>query len=101
MEVAAKDMGVDLEAKKDPQLLQALRDQAERGKISLSSSESAEFVLGGYRRTFTRAEFEALIASHIDRSLAKCRNALRDAELKADQIDEVVLVGGSTRILYV
>ena len=54
-----------------------------------------------YRRTFTRAEFEALIAPLIDRSLAKCRSALQDAELTADQIDEVVLVGGSTRIPYV
>ena len=101
MEVAATDMGIDLGAKKDPQLLQALRDQAERVKIALSSGESARFVLGDYSRQFTRAEFEALIAPHIDRSLAKCRNALRDAELRADQVDEVVLVGGSTRIPYV
>jgi molecular chaperone DnaK (HSP70) len=98
MEVAAKEMGVDLASKKDPQLLQALRDQAERVKIALSASESAEFVLNNYRRTLTRTEFESLIAPMIDRSLAKCRNALRDAELRADQITEVVLVGGSTRI---
>lgn len=101
MQVAAREMGVDLESKKDPQLLQALRDQAERVKIALSSADTAEFVLGAYRRAFTRAEFEALIAPHIDRSLEKCRNALRDAELRKDQIDEVVLVGGSTRIPYV
>jgi len=101
MQVAALEMGVDLEDKKDPQLLQALRDQAERVKIALSSAESAEFVLGPYRRSFTRVEFEALIAPHIDRSLEKSRHALRDAELRKDQIDEVVLVGGSTRIPYV
>jgi molecular chaperone DnaK len=101
MEVAAREMGIVLEDKRDPQLLQALRDQAERVKIALSSAESAEFVLGNYRRTFARAEFEALIAPHIDRSLAKARSALKDAELQATQIDEVVLVGGSTRIPYV
>jgi Fe-S protein assembly chaperone HscA len=101
MQVAAREMGVDLEGKKDPQLLQALRDQAERVKIALSSGESAEFVANNFRRNFTRSEFESLIAPMIDRSLARCRNALRDAELRTDQIDEVVLVGGSTRIPYV
>ncbi|HJZ93045.1 MAG TPA: molecular chaperone DnaK [Gemmataceae bacterium] len=100
MEVAAGEMDVDL-GEKDPQLLQSLRDQAERLKIALSSAESAAFVLDNYRRTFTRAEFEALIAPLIDRSLEKSRKALRDAEVRKDQIDEVVLVGGSTRIPYV
>jgi len=101
MEVAAREMGIDLEAKKDPQVLQTLRDQAERTKIALSSGETAEFALGNYRRVFTRAEFEALIAPHIDRSLARARSALKDADLRTGQIDEVVLVGGSTRIPYV
>jgi molecular chaperone DnaK len=101
MEVAAREMGVDLDGEKDPQLLQALRDQAERVKIVLSAGDSAEFALGSYRRTVTRPEFEALIAPHIDRSLAKCRTAVRDAEVTPAQIDEVVLVGGSTRIPYV
>jgi len=101
MEVAAREMGIDLEVKKDPQLLQSLRDQAERTKIALSSAESSDFVLSNYRRVFTRPEFEALIAPYIDRSLAKSRTALKDAELRTDQIDEVVLVGGSTRIPYV
>jgi molecular chaperone DnaK (HSP70) len=54
-----------------------------------------------YRRTFTRAEFEELIRPFIDRSLDKCRAALRDAELTPREINEVVLVGGSTRIPYV
>ena len=98
MEVAAREMGIDLEAKRDAQLLQALRDQAEKVKIALSSAQTAEFVLGDYRRRFARSEFEALISPYIDRSLAKARNALKDAELRADQIDEVVLVGGSTRM---
>jgi molecular chaperone DnaK len=100
MEVAAREMGVDLTTR-DPNLLQALRDQAEKVKIALSSADTAEFTLNEYRRTFTRDGFEALIAPHIDRALDKCRNALRDAELRKDQIDEVVLVGGSTRIPYV
>ncbi len=97
MELAAREMGVDLGVK-DARLLQTLRDQAERAKISLSTSESAELVLGDYRRTVTRGEFESLVAPLVDRSLEKCRQALRDAELKKDAIDEVVLVGGSTRV---
>src|SRR5262245_2036454 len=101
MQVAAREMGIDLERRRDPQLLQALRDQAEKVKIALSTADSAEFVLGSYRRSFTRTEFEALIAPHIDRSLEKSRRALQDAELRRDQIDEVVLVGGSTRIPFV
>ncbi len=101
MQVAAREMGMNLEAHKDPQLLQALRDQAEKVKIALSAMDSAEFVIGKFRRTFTRGEFEALIGPHIDRSLEKCRSALRDANLGKQQIHEVVLVGGSTRIPYV
>ncbi len=107
MAVAAREMGVDLEATKDPELLQHLRDAAERTKIALSSAESAEcrVELPGrgvrFARTFTRPEFEALIAPLIDRSIAKCRAALRDAGLTPQDIAEVVLVGGSTRIPYV
>jgi Fe-S protein assembly chaperone HscA len=101
MQVAAREMGVDLESKRDPQMLQALRDQAERVKISLSAADTAELVLGNFGRIFTRTEFESLIAPLVDRSLEKCRNALRDANLTKREIDEVVLVGGSTRIPYV
>jgi molecular chaperone DnaK len=106
MGLAASDMGIDL-ATRDPELLQHLRDRAEQTKIALSSAESAEFVLDlpgrglRYRRTFTRAEFEGLIQPFIERSLAKCRSALRDAGLTTDKVDQVVLVGGSTRIPYV
>jgi molecular chaperone DnaK len=105
MEVAAGEMGIDLDGTKNPELLQHLRDAAERTKIALSSAESAEMVVNlatsPYRRTFTRAEFEELIRPFIDRSLDKCRAALRDAELTPREINEVVLVGGSTRIPYV
>jgi Fe-S protein assembly chaperone HscA len=109
MEAAAREMGFDL-GRKDPELLQHLRDAAEKTKIALSSAETAEFVVnvsGGsrpplaYRRTFTRGEFESLIKPLIDRSIDKCRSALKDAGLTPAKIDEVVLVGGSTRIPYV
>ncbi len=97
----------DLKADRDAELLQHLRDQAERTKIALSAADSAEFALDlpdrgvRYRRTFTRAELEDLLRPFIDRTLDKCRSALRDADLSPKDIDEVVLVGGSTRIPYV
>ena len=70
MQVAAREMGADLEGQKDPQLLQSLRDQAEKVKIALSSAESTEFVVGEFHRNFTRGEFEALDCS-LGRSLAR------------------------------
>src|SRR5262249_30444847 len=82
-------------------------DQGERVKIALSSQEKADFVLElperglSYRRTFTRAELDELLRPFIDRTLEKCRSALRDAELTPKDMNEVVLVGGSTRIPYV
>jgi molecular chaperone DnaK len=101
MQLAAREMQIDLEAKKQPELLQQLREAAERTKIALSTADTAEFQIPGYHRTVTRDEFQALIAPWIDRTLEKCRAALRDAQLRPEQIDEVVLVGGSTRIPYV
>ena len=115
---AAEKLGLDLTGR-DPLLLQSLRDAAERCKMELSERERA-FVgrvessrpdtatsskMSGLEDstrptglTVTRDEFEQLIAPLVDRTLAKCRAALRDAELTASQIDEVVLVGGSTRV---
>src|SRR5262245_19085381 len=84
MIVVASEMGIDL-GKRDPELLQVLRDQAERTKIALSSRESAEFVVDlparnlFHQRTVTRAELETLLQPFLDRTLAKCRSALRDA----------------------
>jgi molecular chaperone DnaK len=106
MGVVARELGVDL-GQRDPQLLQYLRDQGERVKIALSSSATANFVVElpdrqlSYRRTITRAELEALLQPFIERSLARCRSALRDAEVAVKDVNEVVLVGGSTRIPYV
>ncbi len=113
MEVAAREMGVDLTAR-NPELLQHLRDAAEKTKIALSSAESATFTVdlssirpnrssshAAFSRIFTRKEFEELIRPLIDRSIDRCRAALKDAKLTPAKIDEVVLVGGSTRIPYV
>lgn len=106
MSLMAKEIGIDL-SRRDSELLQHLRDTAEKAKILLSSLESAEFVLDlsargiHYRRTITRPEFETLLTPYIDRSLEKCRSALRDADLTPAEIDEIILVGGSTRIPFV
>src|SRR5207247_6486103 len=80
MAVVAADLKTDL-AHRDPQLLQHLRDQAERTKIALSATESTEFVLDlldrgiRYRRTFNRTEVEDLLRPFIDRTLDKSRSA--------------------------
>ena len=106
MQLAAAEMGIDL-ATRDAELLQHLRDAAERAKIALGANESAELNVGvaargvKFQRVVTRAEFEELIRPLIDRSLTRCKAALRDAHLQPAQVDEVVLVGGSTRIPYV
>ena len=86
-----------------PATRQALRDFAEATKIRLSSQEQAkvEIDLGDSRRlarTVTRAEFEALAAKWVEHTIEHCRAALAGAALKADQIDQVVMVGGCTRI---
>lgn len=106
MQVAAKELGADLKTK-DAELLQHLRNAAEKTKIALSTAESAELKIEipsrglTFQRAFTRSEFEELIRPLIDRSLDRCKSALRDAQLTAAKVDEVVLVGGSTRIPYV
>jgi molecular chaperone DnaK len=102
MEWVAGEEKIDL-SNRDALLLQAMREEAERVKIELSTSASARFRLAsrGVDRELTRSEFEQRIQPLIDRSLDKCRNALRDAQRKPPQIDEVVLVGGSTRMPYV
>jgi molecular chaperone DnaK len=99
MHLAARETGTDLSAR-NPALLQHLRDAAERAKIGLSTADTAELAVAplNYARTVTRTEFENLIRPLVERSLDRCKAALRDARLTTAQVDEVVLVGGSTRV---
>jgi Fe-S protein assembly chaperone HscA len=101
MNLAAREMQVDLTQSHDARFLQHLRDAAEQAKIGLSAAEQVEMHVQGerpFRRVITRGEFQDLVAPLVQRSLDRCRSALRDAELTAKDVDEVVLVGGSTRI---
>ncbi|MFQ5664536.1 MAG: Fe-S protein assembly chaperone HscA, partial [Terriglobia bacterium] len=92
-----------LEVAEDLDLYQSLRKTLIAAKHEISEREetSIRFALPGkgpYRRGLTRAEFESWIAPIIERTVGPCKQALRDAGLKPEQIDEVVLVGGSTRL---
>jgi Fe-S protein assembly chaperone HscA len=80
--------------KRTPESVQAIRKAVIQAKVDLSDHEETE-LLG---KRMTRGEFDALIRPIVDRTLAPCRQALADAQLEPKQIDEVVLVGGSTRI---
>ncbi len=106
MEQVARELHIDLN-QRDPELLQHLRDAAEKAKIELSTAEESKIEVEIPHRNIgilwqvSRSEFERLIEPLINRSLEKCRSALKDAQLRREQIDEVVLVGGSTRIPYV
>ena len=101
-----KDEGVDI--RKDPMAHQRLKEAAEKAKIELSSSTSTEinlpyiFPVNGIPkhlvRSLTRAQFEQLCDSLIQATIEPCRKALADANMKPADIDEVILVGGSTRI---
>ena len=101
-----KDEGLDL--RKDPMALQRLKEAAEKAKIELSSTTSSEINLPYIMpvdgvpkhlvRTLTRAKFEQLIASIVERTIEPCKSALKNAGLSIGDIDEVILVGGSTRI---
>ena len=101
-----KDEGVDLV--RDPMALQRLKEAAEKAKIELSSSTSTEINLPYIMpvdgipkhlvKTLTRAQFEKLADSLIQAVIEPCRSALKDSGLKASEINEVLLVGGSTRI---
>ena len=101
-----KDAGVDLF--KDPLALQRLKDAAEKAKIELSSSQQTEVNLpyitadaSGPKHLnikITRAKLEALVEDLLQRTIAPCKMALKDAGLTASQIDDVILVGGQTRM---
>ncbi len=98
--------GVDL--RKDPMALQRLKEAAEKAKIELSSTTSSEInlpyisVVNGVPQhlvlTLTRAKFEQLVDDLIQRTIEPCRTALKNAGLSVGDIDEIILVGGSTRI---
>ncbi|MFQ6676252.1 MAG: molecular chaperone DnaK, partial [Fidelibacterota bacterium] len=101
-----KEEGIDL--RKDPMALQRLRDAAENAKKELSSSKQTDINLPfitadatgpkHLSMTLTRAKFEELIDDLLERTKEPCYQALKDAELSSGNIDEVILVGGSTRI---
>jgi molecular chaperone DnaK len=100
------DEGLDL--KKDPMALQRLKEAAEKAKIELSSTTSTEINLPYIMpvdgvpkhlvRTLQRSKFEQFISKIVERTIAPCRSALKNAGLSTSDIDEVILVGGSTRI---
>jgi len=101
-----KEEGLDL--KKDPTALQRLKEAAEKAKVELSSATSTEINLPYIMavdgmpkhlvKTLTRAQFEQLVDDLVRRTLQPCKKALQDAKLQTTDIDEVILVGGSTRI---
>ena len=101
-----KDEGLDL--RKDPMALQRLKEAAEKAKIELSSSASTEINLPYIMpvdgvpkhlvRTLTKAQFEQLIDDLVKRTIEPCKSAMKSAGLSSSDIDEIILVGGSTRI---
>ena len=100
------DEGIDL--RQDPMALQRLKEAAEKAKIELSSTTSTEINLPYIMpvngipkhlvRTLQRSKFEQLISEIVERTIAPCRSALKNAGLSTSDINEVILVGGSTRI---
>ncbi len=90
----------DLKQAPDVHGIPAIRKAVNKAKEALSAADQAEIVVDElqYRRSITRAEFDQLVTPIIERTLKPCRQALQDAGLKSADIDEVVMVGGSTRI---
>jgi len=101
-----KDTGIDLG--QDRMALQRLREASEKAKVELSNMQTTEINLPfitadqsgpkHLQKSLTRAKFEQMVSDLLERSKDPCRKALADAQLSEDQIDEVILVGGSTRI---
>jgi molecular chaperone DnaK len=101
-----RDTGIDLG--QDRMALQRLREASEKAKIELSAMQTTEINLPfitadqsgpkHLQKSLTRAKFEQMVSDLLERSKEPCKKALADAGLSADQIDEVILVGGSTRI---
>ncbi|WP_334055621.1 molecular chaperone DnaK [Polaribacter sp. P097] len=98
----------NMDLRKDPMALQRLKEAAEKAKIELSSSSSTEINLpyvtataSGPKhlvRTLSRSKFEQLIDDLVKRTIEPCKTALKNADLSTSEIDEIILVGGSTRI---
>ena len=84
--------------RQDPRLQRQLLDAAIAAKIALSDAESVDVDVAGWQGTITRTEFNDLISSLVKRTLLSCRRALKDAGVEADEVLEVVMVGGSTRV---
>ena len=103
-----KDENGGLDLSKDPMALQRLKEAAEKAKIELSSTNNTEINLPYIMpvdgipkhlvRTLSKAKFEQLVDSLVQRTIDPCRSALKNAGLSTSDIDEVILVGGSTRI---
>ncbi len=97
-----------MDLSKDPMALQRLKEAAEKAKIELSSTTQSEINLPyitardgtplHFVKTLTKAKFEQMISKYIDKTISCCKSALKGAKLKITDIDEVILVGGSTRI---
>ena len=106
-----KDEGLDLRGKGNEMALQRLRDGAERAKIELSTTMQTEMNLpfitadaSGPKhlvKTLTRAKLEEMVRDIVERSVAPCRQAMKDAGVTPEKIDEVVLVGGQTRMPFI
>jgi molecular chaperone DnaK len=100
------ESGID--TSKDPMAYQRIREAAEKAKVELSSSSETEINLPyisadstgpkHFVKKLTRASFESMCSDLIEKTLAPCKKAIKDARLKTSDIDEVILVGGSTRI---
>ena len=101
-----KDSGIDVASQ--PMVLQRLKDAAEKAKIELSTKQQTEINLPfltadasgpkHFVQTLSRSQFERMIDSVIERTLDPCRKAIKDAGVSSSEIDEIILVGGSTRI---
>jgi molecular chaperone DnaK len=104
VDIMAQDIQDHLEVKvaEHPEVMQAIRLESEQVKIRLSdqltTTATIDLPTGTYQRDWSRQEMEQVVVDLIEKTMAPCRMALRDAGLTSDQIDEVVLVGGSTRM---
>jgi molecular chaperone DnaK len=98
----------NIDLTKDPMALQRLKDAAEKAKIELSSTSQSEINLPyitaqdgvplHFVKTLSRSKFEQMISTYVDKTIACCKSALKNANIKSEDIDEVILVGGSTRV---